>query len=151
MAEAGFYYYGIKDQVLCYHCNGGLNDWEPEDDPSEEHAKWFPKCDFLDLVKGSSFVEKIQRDHFGTENQDPSGFSRSVPNVQYASHTSGFPLIRQLMEDHIHGLTHSGSHLPSRDSTLPPSSLHPGFLASIHGLTPPLGGSLLHLVYQFSQ
>ncbi|XP_066587225.1 death-associated inhibitor of apoptosis 1-like isoform X2 [Prorops nasuta] len=59
LAEAGFYYTGKGDQTLCYHCNGGLKDWEPNDDPWEEHAKWFSKCFYLLMVKGQEYVNKV--------------------------------------------------------------------------------------------
>lgn len=59
LAHAGFYYTGKGDQTLCHHCGGGLKDWEPEDDPWEEHAKWFPKCFYLLMVKGQEYVNKV--------------------------------------------------------------------------------------------
>lgn len=33
---------GVEDKVVCFCCNGGLAVWQPEDDPWEEHAKYFP-------------------------------------------------------------------------------------------------------------
>ncbi|CAH2017741.1 unnamed protein product [Acanthoscelides obtectus] len=33
LAQAGFYYEGIRDQVRCFHCDGGLKHWDPHDDP----------------------------------------------------------------------------------------------------------------------
>lgn len=59
LADAGFYYTGKGDQTLCYHCGGGLKDWEPEDDPWEQHAKWFSKCYYLLTVKGQSYVNGV--------------------------------------------------------------------------------------------
>ncbi|KAL0120677.1 hypothetical protein PUN28_008388 [Cardiocondyla obscurior] len=69
LATAGFYYTGSKDQTMCYHCGGGLNNWEPEDDPWVEHAKWFEYCPYLILTKGMEFVSNITRGtYFATEN-----------------------------------------------------------------------------------
>jgi len=34
---------GHGDNVKCFFCDGGLRNWEPGDDPWEEHAKWFPR------------------------------------------------------------------------------------------------------------
>ncbi|XP_055372378.1 death-associated inhibitor of apoptosis 2 [Condylostylus longicornis] len=65
LAQAGFYYQEIEDQVRCFHCNGGLRSWQEEDDPWFEHAKWFPYCNFLKLVKGPNFVSQIS----GTNKQ----------------------------------------------------------------------------------
>ena len=33
---------GDKDRAKCFYCNGGLQNWDPEDEPFTEHAKWFP-------------------------------------------------------------------------------------------------------------
>lgn len=59
LADAGFYYTGKGDQTLCYHCGGGLKDWEQNDDPWEQHAKWFSKCCYLLMVKGQEYVNSI--------------------------------------------------------------------------------------------
>ncbi|XP_066297349.1 putative inhibitor of apoptosis [Branchiostoma lanceolatum] len=60
LAEAGFFYTYIADQVKCFWCDGGLKDWEPGDDPWEEHAKWYPQCEFLLQRKGEAFVRAVQ-------------------------------------------------------------------------------------------
>ena len=57
IADAGFYYLGNKDSVKCWYCNGGLQNWERLDLPWEEHAKFFPKCEFLLKSKGLEFVK----------------------------------------------------------------------------------------------
>lgn len=59
LATAGFYYTGSGDQTLCYYCGGGLRDWERDDDPWIEHAKWFDYCPYLLLTKGTAFVSNI--------------------------------------------------------------------------------------------
>ncbi|KAK4883076.1 hypothetical protein RN001_006395 [Aquatica leii] len=56
LAQAGFYYEGCGDQVRCFHCDGGLRHWHPLDDPWTEHARWFPKCGYVLLVKGQDFI-----------------------------------------------------------------------------------------------
>ncbi|XP_068122959.1 baculoviral IAP repeat-containing protein 2 [Hyperolius riggenbachi] len=60
LAEAGFYYVGRNDDVKCFCCDGGLRCWESGDDPWVEHAKWFPRCEYLLHIKGQSFVSDIQ-------------------------------------------------------------------------------------------
>jgi hypothetical protein len=30
---------GMSDQVKCFYCDGGLKNWQPEDDPWVEHAR----------------------------------------------------------------------------------------------------------------
>ena len=59
IADAGFYYFGNNDKVKCWYCNGGLQNWERFDLPWEEHAKFFPKCEFLLKSKGSEFVKNF--------------------------------------------------------------------------------------------
>lgn len=58
LADAGFYYIGCSDQVKCFYCDGGLRNWQPEDIPWVEHARWFSKCVFVRLVKGDDFIMK---------------------------------------------------------------------------------------------
>jgi hypothetical protein len=60
LSKAGFYYYGIKDMVKCFYCNGGLRNWDPIDEPIVEHARWFPKCPYIRLLKGAQFIEDIR-------------------------------------------------------------------------------------------
>ena len=54
-AGAGFFYLGASDHVKCFHCDGGLRNWEPDDDPWLEHAGWFPHCRYVALMKVSFF------------------------------------------------------------------------------------------------
>ncbi|XP_036333865.1 death-associated inhibitor of apoptosis 2 [Rhagoletis pomonella] len=60
LAQAGLYYQNVDDQVRCFHCNIGLRSWQREDDPWFEHAKWFPQCQFVRLVKGASYIQHVQ-------------------------------------------------------------------------------------------
>lgn len=60
LSEAGFFYSGIDDQVKCYSCGGGLKDWEPGDDPWEQHALWLGSCKFLKLIKGEDFINMVK-------------------------------------------------------------------------------------------
>jgi len=62
LAEAGFYYIGFSDQTKCFYCDGGLRNWQPEDDPWTEHARWFSKCGFVRLVKGDEFISKCMEE-----------------------------------------------------------------------------------------
>ncbi|KAH3729120.1 hypothetical protein DPMN_055083 [Dreissena polymorpha] len=61
LAEAGLYYTGVGDEVRCFSCNGGLRNWEENDDPWTEHCKWFPSCGFAREMKGAAFIERIQQ------------------------------------------------------------------------------------------
>ncbi|CAL7946636.1 unnamed protein product [Xylocopa violacea] len=58
LASAGFYYNGFGDSVRCFHCDGGLRNWEATDDTWTEHARWFPKCEFVNLIRGQEFIKQ---------------------------------------------------------------------------------------------
>ena len=60
LAAAGYFYIGYADNVKCFFCDGGLCNWEDNDDPWTEHARWFPECGFLKQVKGPEFIQKVQ-------------------------------------------------------------------------------------------
>ena len=59
LAEAGFFYMGTGDHVKCFCCDGALRNWEPQDEPWQEHARWFSRCNFLLTVKGPDFVSNV--------------------------------------------------------------------------------------------
>ncbi|XP_046571620.1 uncharacterized protein LOC124279784 [Haliotis rubra] len=47
LAAAGFYYTGFLDKVRCFCCGVRLREWDEEDDPWREHARYSPNCRFL--------------------------------------------------------------------------------------------------------
>ena len=53
----------LFDIVKCFYCDGGLRNWQPEDDPWTEHARWFAECGFVRLVKGDEFISKCINSH----------------------------------------------------------------------------------------
>lgn len=48
---------GVGDSVRCYFCGGGLRNWEVGDIPLTEHARWYPNCGHLFLVRGHKVAE----------------------------------------------------------------------------------------------
>lgn len=66
LSDAGFFYSGRGDRVVCFSCGGHLRQWEEKDDPWTEHAFWYKDCQYLKLVKGSKFytevIDKMIRD-----------------------------------------------------------------------------------------
>ncbi|KAG8200119.1 hypothetical protein JTE90_018908 [Oedothorax gibbosus] len=104
LAKAGFYYAGIKDHTKCFHCDGGLCNWEYGDDPWIEHARWFFNCGFLHLNKGSAFIEDCKNgyiDKIDVASQIPHIWSETLmlqvdkamnsAIVKNVLETSGFP------------------------------------------------------------
>jgi len=59
LAKAGLFFTGRSDRVKCWYCNGGLQNWDYTDSPIEEHAKWYPQCEFILREKGADFVQTI--------------------------------------------------------------------------------------------
>ncbi|KAL3853027.1 hypothetical protein ACJMK2_016613 [Sinanodonta woodiana] len=51
LAEAGFFYQGNGDSVICYFCGGVLSQWGPEDKAWTEHEKHYPSCTHVLLHK----------------------------------------------------------------------------------------------------
>lgn len=59
LVEAGFYYLGYGDFVTCYFCGGGLKEWEANDDPWVEHAREFPHCEYVRMIRGKKFIDDV--------------------------------------------------------------------------------------------
>lgn len=68
LAKAGFFYCGEHDNCRCFFCDGGLRNWEPNDDPWIEHVRWFPQCGFVRQSKGPEFIRHVI-DQFGQGDQ----------------------------------------------------------------------------------
>ncbi|XP_009669166.2 baculoviral IAP repeat-containing protein 7 isoform X3 [Struthio camelus] len=66
LARAGFFYTGRGDMVRCFYCDGSVRNWEFGDDPWREHAKWYPRCEFLLQSRGREFVSGVQESFFST-------------------------------------------------------------------------------------
>ncbi|KAK3601952.1 hypothetical protein CHS0354_002759 [Potamilus streckersoni] len=81
VADAGFYYTGLQDVVRCFACDGGLKNWDPEDDPWIEHARWFSQCPFVRRIKGQEFIDLIRRmTEESDEEEDAVVHSTFQPN-----------------------------------------------------------------------
>ncbi|OWF56464.1 Baculoviral IAP repeat-containing protein 7-A [Mizuhopecten yessoensis] len=83
LAKAGLFYEGTSDYVRCFYCAGGLREWEPEDDPFIEHARWFPFCEFMRLIKDDQFIMAVQA---GTIKAAPQEQSQKLeaPKMKYS-------------------------------------------------------------------
>jgi len=51
---------GPHDNVKCFYCDGGLKNWQPDDKPWVEHARWFPRCDFLIAQRDANYIRSVQ-------------------------------------------------------------------------------------------
>lgn len=60
LAKAGFFFTGCGDHVRCFYCGCGLRWWKEDDQPFEEHARFFPTCNNLIACKGEAFIKRVQ-------------------------------------------------------------------------------------------
>jgi hypothetical protein len=60
LVRAGFFFTGTKTIVTCFYCNGSLQNWGANDNPTIEHARWFPNCAYAKQLCGAELYRKIQ-------------------------------------------------------------------------------------------
>lgn len=77
MADAGLFYTGQSDKVICYFCGGGMKDWFPDDKPWKEHARFFQSCPYVLIMKGEEYVIKI-----ASERKKPACESKQSTNYE---------------------------------------------------------------------
>ncbi|KAI4535713.1 hypothetical protein MG293_014040 [Ovis ammon polii] len=82
LSAAGFVFTGKRDTVQCFSCGGCLGNWEDDDDPWKEHAKWFPKCEFLQSKKSLEEITQYIQSYKGfvdvTETTSESNLEEST-------------------------------------------------------------------------
>lgn len=49
LADAGFFYSGYGDNVICFHCGYGFRNWIPTSDVWEEHSRYKDTCEFINV------------------------------------------------------------------------------------------------------
>lgn len=60
LASAGFYYTSVEDKVRCFYCAIELDNWNAQDCPWQEHAKWSGECAYLISKKGRFWVQQVR-------------------------------------------------------------------------------------------
>ncbi|XP_053902200.1 baculoviral IAP repeat-containing protein 7 [Malaclemys terrapin pileata] len=105
LARAGFFYTGQGDTVRCFYCDGSLRNWELGDDPWREHAKWFPRCEFLLQSRGRDFVSSVQDSDFNAPGgswqraeQDPPVPQDSVGNRELSSPLDQSSIVQNVLQ-----------------------------------------------------
>lgn len=61
LAEAGFYYEGNGDELICFSCGVRNRNWSNGDSPREIHQRLSPGCKFL--TEGGDGNVQVPRDH----------------------------------------------------------------------------------------
>ncbi|XP_078525073.1 baculoviral IAP repeat-containing protein 7-B-like [Lissotriton helveticus] len=116
LAEAGFFYVGHGDHVKCFYCDGGLRNWEVDDDPLIQHAKWFPRCEFVQHVLGESYIAGVQYRYFGTQE-----------NQQVVQETETSPAQHRVLETSEQAMQTRQTptrQTPAKDEETPEEQLH---------------------------
>ncbi|XP_072006854.1 baculoviral IAP repeat-containing protein 1-like [Engystomops pustulosus] len=76
LAQAGLFFTGTRDHVQCFSCGGCLGNWEENDDPWKEHAKWFPECEFLQGKKSTDEIQQYSDNYNGFKGITGSSFKK---------------------------------------------------------------------------
>lgn len=50
----------IFKHVLTIFNSSGLRNWDPEDNPWIEHARWSAECPYILKMKGQAFIDLVQ-------------------------------------------------------------------------------------------
>ena len=79
---------GNRDRTKCFYCDGGLEKWGFNDDPWEEHAKWYPHCEFLKSSKGPLYVHRVLS-RFPNLNRPVMNTSANTRTVQLVTPSNG--------------------------------------------------------------
>ncbi|CAG2240685.1 unnamed protein product [Mytilus edulis] len=59
LSECGLFFTHFEDCVRCFQCGIGLRNWEEDDNPWVEHARWSRKCQYLIRRKGQEFIDNV--------------------------------------------------------------------------------------------
>lgn len=98
LTDAGFFYIGKGDKVLCHSCGGGIHNWESDDDPWTQHIIWYRYCQYVQEKKNINEIEKALRKRFGSSVADGGQFEpqseieidqSNLPNIDIAE---GLPI-----------------------------------------------------------
>lgn len=88
LAQAGFYYLNIDDQVKCAFCGGIIGQWERNDQPIQEHRKFFPDCPIVrqqELQQEEIGIQSVRipkSPEFSTLESRSRSFSSWNPSIQ---------------------------------------------------------------------
>ncbi|UYE99048.1 MAG: iap-3 [Betabaculovirus sp.] len=60
LADAGFFYENTQNTTVCFWCDGRLNNWCSDDDAWNEHARWFPTCEYVAKINSEYYAEMMK-------------------------------------------------------------------------------------------
>lgn len=62
LAQAGFFYTGNGNELVCFSCGFKKNDWSETDDPLDIHRTMSPGCAFFDNMRSSNTPVRYAED-----------------------------------------------------------------------------------------
>lgn len=83
LVDSGFYYSGMGDMVICFYCDGVLNNWLNFDNPFLKHLEKYPDCKFAKWTK--QIQTKVAEVNYEVMKLEMNRFSSfySWPKRQY--------------------------------------------------------------------
>ncbi|CAF0850387.1 unnamed protein product [Adineta ricciae] len=82
--NAGFYYTGVKTIVRCFYCNNALQNWQPNDDPKIEHARFYPQCAYIRQYIGEELYQAVLHKTRELNAQNASQISKPEKKLDIA-------------------------------------------------------------------
>ncbi|GAB1298496.1 Baculoviral IAP repeat-containing protein 1e [Apodemus speciosus] len=102
LSAAGFVFTGKRDTVQCFSCGGCLGNWEEGDDPWKEHAKWFPKCEFLQSKKCSEEIAQYIQSYKGFVHVTVIYYSQLFPKSFNCPMSEGEHFLKSWVRRELH-------------------------------------------------
>ncbi|XP_060845318.1 E3 ubiquitin-protein ligase XIAP-like [Rhopalosiphum padi] len=68
MAEAGYFYTGVRDRVKCLLCTTEFGNWQQQDIPFDKHAFQSPQCQYVIAFKNYIVKSDINRSSLEVKN-----------------------------------------------------------------------------------
>ncbi|XP_045214393.2 E3 ubiquitin-protein ligase XIAP-like [Mercenaria mercenaria] len=99
LAVAGLFFTGNGDLCRCFTCDGGLKDWSTGDDPIKEHATYFPKCGYINQLKGLDYIRAQQQRRPDTQQQNNGAAGGSTLATQPTQTAANIPLDKLSIND----------------------------------------------------
>jgi len=71
-----------NDELRCFNCRISCLDWEVDDDPWYEHARFRPNCSYLLLSKGIHYINEVQEaDEKKVKTKDLLKYLQNIINI----------------------------------------------------------------------
>ena len=82
--------------MKCFYCDGGLRNWQAEDEPWVEHARWFSRCTFVRLVKGDEYISRCVAERPPEKALPGGGAGRAVTEEEIRQ-AMGQAIVKQVL------------------------------------------------------